>query len=47
MQSMTEKQPTIGNAVQACVAKLLTPLVRVLLRYGVPCGAFVDIARRI
>ena len=47
MQSTTEKQPTIGNAVQACVAKLLTPLVRVLLRYGVPCGAFVDIARRI
>ena len=38
---------TIGNAAQACVARLLKPLVRMLLRYGVPCGAFIDIAKRI
>ncbi len=40
-------ETTIGNGVQACVAKLLKPLVRVLLRYGVPCGAFLDIAKQI
>ena len=37
----------IGSGVQACVANLLKPLVRVLLRYGVPCGAFLDIAKQI
>ncbi len=38
---------TIGNTVQACVARLLKPLVRVLLRYGVPYGVFADIAKRV
>lgn len=35
----------VGQTVQAAVARLLKPLVRVLLRYGVPFGAFIDIAK--
>ena len=37
---------TIGNTVQACVARLLKPLVRVLLRYDLPFDVFADIAKR-
>ncbi|MCZ6729610.1 MAG: DUF6502 family protein [SAR324 cluster bacterium] len=37
----------ISDAVQSCVARLLTPLVRVLLRYGIPFGVFMDVAKRI
>lgn len=33
--------------VQASVARLLKPLVRLLLRYGIPYGIFADIAKRI
>ena len=34
------------EAVAAAAAKLLRPLVRVLLRYGIPYGAFADLAKR-
>jgi hypothetical protein len=37
----------IGHSIQASVARLLKPLVRLLLRYGVPYGVFADIAKRI
>lgn len=37
----------IGHTVQAAVARLLKPLVRVMLRYGVPYGVFADIAKRV
>lgn len=40
-------ETAINNTVQACVARLLKPLLRVLLRYGVPYGVFSDIAKRI
>ena len=36
-----------GQTVQAAVARLLKPLVRMLLRYGVPFGAFIDVAKRV
>ncbi len=35
------------QALQASVVRLLRPLVRVLLRYGLPYGAFADIAKRV
>lgn len=38
---------TIGQAVQGTVARLLKPLVRLLLHYGVPFGSFMEIAKRI
>ena len=40
-------EAAINNTMQACLARLLKPLVRMLLRYGVPYGVFADIAKRI
>lgn len=37
----------INHTIQASIARLLKPLVRLLLRYGVPYGVFADIAKRI
>ena len=37
----------LGQSMQAAVARLLKPLVRMMLRYGVPFGAFMDVARRV
>ena len=37
----------LGQSLQAAVARLLKPLVRMMLRYGVPFGAFLDVARRV
>ena len=36
-----------GNALQAAVVRLLKPLVRLLLRHGVSCGAFIEIVKRV
>jgi hypothetical protein len=36
-----------GDALAAAVARLLVPLVRILLRYGVTYGAFADLAKRV
>ena len=36
-----------AQGVQAAVARLMKPLVRMLLRYGVPFGAFIDITKRV
>lgn len=36
-----------AQTVQAAVARLLKPLVRILLRYGVPFCAFIDITKRV
>ena len=35
------------QALFAAILKLLRPLVRILLRNGVPYGAFADIAKRV
>ena len=35
-----------GNVLHAAVHRLLKPLVRLLLRHGVSCGAFIDLAKR-
>ncbi|MCL5965964.1 MAG: DUF6502 family protein [Deltaproteobacteria bacterium] len=40
-------KPQIARAVSSAVARILRPLVRVLLRNGIPYGAFADIAKRI
>jgi hypothetical protein len=40
-------QKTAAEALAAAVLILLRPLVRVLLRYGVPYGAFADLAKRV
>jgi Family of unknown function (DUF6502) len=37
----------ISHSIQASLARLLKPLVRLLLRYGVSYGVFADIAKRI
>lgn len=37
----------IGNTLQASVARLLKPLVRMLLRNGVTFGVFLDISKRL
>lgn len=37
----------VEKAIIFAVARLLTPLVRVLLRYGVPFGTFADIAKQV
>lgn len=39
--------PETQSALTAAVARLLRPLVKVMLRYGMPYGAFADIARRV
>lgn len=40
-------EPSISKTAQIAVAQLLRPLVRLLLRYGVPFGAFMEIAKRV
>ena len=40
-------KPKVTQALSAAVATLLGPLVRILLRNGVPYGAFADIAKRV
>lgn len=37
----------IQNTIQSAVLKLLRPLVRILLRNGIPYGAFADLAKKI
>ena len=37
---------TIEKSIESCVARLLIPLIRVLLRYGVSYGLFSEIAKR-
>ncbi|HKH21680.1 MAG TPA: DUF6502 family protein, partial [Gammaproteobacteria bacterium] len=37
----------ITNAISAAVNRLLYPLVRILLRQGMPYGAFSDLAKRV
>jgi len=36
-----------GKAVSAAVTNILRPLVRLLLRNGIPYGTFSDIAKRV
>lgn len=38
--------PNLPQALSVAAQALLRPLVRVLLRNGIPCGSFVEIARR-
>jgi hypothetical protein len=40
-------KPAINKAISAAVVTLLRPLVRLLLRNGVPYGAFADLAKRV
>ncbi len=37
---------TLHKALSAGVMKLLRPLVRVLLRHGMPYGSFAELARK-
>ena len=37
----------LHNALGIAVRKLLTPLVRILLGAGVPCGVFVEQVKRV
>jgi len=41
------RNPAPVEALGGAVLKLLRPLVRILLRYGVPYGAFADAAKRV
>jgi hypothetical protein len=36
-----------SDIIARALARLLTPLVRLLLRYGVSCGAFTDLLRQV
>lgn len=36
-----------SNTLTEALVRILTPLVRVLLRHGVSCGAFTELARRV
>lgn len=38
---------SINQAISAAVSRLLRPLVRILLRNGMPYGAFADLAKRV
>ena len=38
---------TIEKSIELSLARLLTPLVRLLLRYGVPLGTLVEVAKRV
>ena len=38
---------TVKNSLHASIVKLLRPLVRILLRYGVSFGEFAETARRV
>ncbi len=45
---MSESNETsTQQALAAAVVRLLRPLVRILLRYGVPFGVFADLAKRV
>ena len=35
------------NAINAAILRILRPLIRLLLRHGVPFGAFADLAKRV
>ena len=35
------------NAIYAAILRILRPLIRLLLRHGVPFGAFADLAKRV
>jgi len=37
----------VTGAVSAAVGRLIRPLVRILLRNGIPFGAFADIVKRV
>ncbi len=37
----------VAGALGAAVRRLLTPLVRILLRYGIPYGVFADLAKTV
>lgn len=39
--------PQLESAISSAVARILRPLVRILLRSGIPYGAFADIAKRV
>ena len=39
--------PTVNRAISAAVLRLLRPLVRILLRNGMPYGAFAELAKRV
>ncbi len=39
--------PGHPEIIARALARLLTPLVRIMLRYGVSCGAFTDLLRRV
>ena len=41
------KKDERGDALASAVARLLVPLVRILLRYGVTYGAFADLAKSV
>ncbi len=43
--SRTRQAESSVDALAAAVRKLLRPLVRILLRYGVPYGAFAELAK--
>lgn len=37
----------VSDAIYSALAAMLRPLVRILLRYGIPYGAFADVAKRV
>lgn len=37
----------VAEAITSALASMLRPLVRILLRYGIPYGAFADVAKRV
>lgn len=41
------ESPRVEEVLRAAVVRILRPLVRVLLRHGIPFGAFADLARRV
>ena len=47
IQHILAVEPVVEKAIKAAIARLLIPLVRVILRYGIPYGAFAEIAKRV
>lgn len=45
--TVPKKSGDTASVLSAAVLKLLAPLVRLLLRYGVPYAAFADLAKRV
>ncbi|MBI5906288.1 MAG: hypothetical protein HZB86_12220, partial [Deltaproteobacteria bacterium] len=35
------------NAIYAAILRILRPVVRLLLRHGIPFGTFADLAKRV